>query len=193
MTMSGMSSTGATSTGRQAIMVAALLVAIGGAATILGAYFFQYVLKYPPCPLCLDQRIPYYIAIPLSVLIAISAGRAPRALLLAGLGVVALTMLIGAGLGAYHSGIEWKWWPGPADCSGPLDNLGTSGGVLGQLQSINVVRCDEAAWRFLGLSLAGYNVLISLVLSAIALCGILTAKRWSDGVRGYYGSSSVSQ
>jgi disulfide bond formation protein DsbB len=183
MTVSGMSSTAGSSSSRQPIVLAALAVAIGGAATILGAYFFEFVLKYPPCPLCLDQRIPYYVAIPLSVLIAVSAGRVPRGLALAGLGVVALTMLIGAGLAAYHAGIEWKWWPGPADCTGPLNNLGKSGGLLGQLQSIHVVRCDEAAWRFLGLSLAGYNVLISLALSAIAVCGILAAMRGSNGAR----------
>jgi len=183
MTTSGLSVPGSPSAARQAIILAGILVAAGGAATILGAYFFQYVLGYPPCPLCLDQRIPYYIAIPLSALIAISAYRVPRGVLLVGLGLVALIMLIGAGLGVYHSGIEWKWWPGPADCSGPLNNLGSAGGVLGQLKSIHVVRCDEAAWRFLGLSLAGYNVLISLALALMAIWGIVAARRWSAGLR----------
>jgi disulfide bond formation protein DsbB len=77
-------------------------------------------------------------------------------------------MLWNAGLGVYHSGIEWKWWAGPQDCSGPLDDLSAPGGLLERLQSISVVRCDEAVWRFLGLSLAGYNALISLALGAIA-------------------------
>jgi len=130
------------------------------------------VLGYPPCPLCLEQRIPYYVAVPLAVVVAIAAGRgAPRGLVAGGLGALALAMLIGAALGVYHAGIEWKWWPGPADCSGPLDPLG-SGNLLERLQKINIVRCDEAPWRFLGLSLAGYNALISLALAAIAAWGI---------------------
>ena len=122
--------------------------AAGGAATILGALVFQYGLGLAPCPLCLEQRIPYYVAIPLAVVVAIAALRgAPRPLVQAGLGLIALAMLFGAGLALYHAGIEWKWWPGPQDCSGPLTPLG-SRGLLEQLQSVNVVRCDEAPWRF---------------------------------------------
>jgi disulfide bond formation protein DsbB len=71
--------------------------------------------------------------------------------------------------------VEWGWWQGPQECSGALDDLG-SGGLLNKLQSITVVRCDEAAWRFLGLSLAGYNALISLALAAIAAWG--AAMEW---------------
>src|SRR5712691_9462624 len=155
---------------------AALVVAAGGAATILGALVFQYGLGLAPCPLCLEQRIPYYVAIPLAIVVAIAALRgAPRPLVQAGLGLIALAMLFGAGLALYHAGIEWKWWPGPQDCSGPLTPLG-SRGLLEQLQSVNVVRCDEAPWRFLGLSLAGWNVRISLALAAVALWG-LSARR----------------
>jgi disulfide bond formation protein DsbB len=151
---------------------AALAVAVVGAATILGAYFFQYVLGYAPCPLCLEQRIPYYVALPVAVVVAITAWRrAPRALVAGGLAVVMLAMLIGTALAVYHAGVEWKWWQGPQDCSGPLNPLG-SGNLLNDLQSVRVVRCDEAAWRFLGLSLAGYNAIISLALAAIAAWGL---------------------
>ena len=156
---------------------AALVVAAGGAATILGALVFQYGLGLAPCPLCLEQRIPYYVAIPLAVVVAIAALRAaPRVVVQAGLGLIALAMLIGASLAVYHSGIEWKWWPGPQDCSGPLTPLGSGKGLLEQLQTVDIVRCDEAPWRFLGLSLAGWNVLISLALAAVALWG-LSARR----------------
>src|SRR5262249_19125239 len=140
---------------------AAAIVALGGAATLLGAWFFQYVLGYPPCPLCLEQRIPYYVSVPLAAIVAIAAARAaPRWLVTGGRVVLAIAMLIGGALAVYPAGVEWKWWAGPQDCSGPLDPLG-SGNLLRQLQSINIVRCDEAPWRFLGLSLAGYNALIS--------------------------------
>jgi len=151
---------------------AAAAVALGGALTILGAYVFQYGFGLPPCPLCLEQRIPYYVAIPLALVVAKAAQqRVPRPWVVGGLGLLVLAMLIGAGLGVYHAGVEWKWWAGPQDCSGPLDPLGTRD-LLQQLQTVSIVRCDEAAWRFLGLSLAGYNVLISLLLAAIAAWGI---------------------
>jgi len=157
---------------RNPAAVAALIIAAGGATTILGALFFQHGLGLAPCPLCLEQRIPYYLAIPLAAVIAVAAYRkVPRPVIVGGLGVLALLMLFSAGLGVYHSGIEWKWWAGPQDCSGPLNPLG-SRDLLEQLQMINIVRCDEAPWRFLGLSLAGYNALISLALGAIALWGI---------------------
>lgn len=157
---------------------AALAIAAGGAATILGAWFLQYALDLKPCPLCLEQRIPYYVAIPLAVIVAIAALRhAPRGYLTAGLGALALAWLIDAGLGTYHAGVEWKWWIGPTDCSGPLDSLGSTKDLLQDLQTISPVRCDQAAWRFLGLSLAGYNVLISLALAAVALWGIAASAR----------------
>src|SRR5712691_9394383 len=147
---------------------AAIVIAIVGAAAILGAFFFQYVLGLQPCPLCLEQRIAYYVAIPLALVVAFAAWRgAPRTLLIAGLVLIALAMLVNAGLGVYHSGIEWKLWPGPADCSGPVTNLGRASDLMKQLQNVQIVRCDDAAWRFLGLSLAGYNVLISLALAGI--------------------------
>jgi len=153
-------------------MLAALLVAAAGTGTILGALFFQYVVGLAPCPLCLEQRLFYYAAIPLALVTALAAWcEAPRWLIATGLAIVALIMLGGAALALYHAGVEWKWWEGPQDCSGPLNPLG-SRGLLDQLQDIRIVRCDEAPWRFLGLSLAGYNVLISLALALVAASGI---------------------
>jgi disulfide bond formation protein DsbB len=155
------------------IATAAALFAIGGAATILGAWFFQYVLEYKPCPLCLEERYAYYFGIPLAVLVVLgeSVGSSRKVLLLA-LFAVAAGMLWNTGLSAFHAGVEWKWWPGPRDCSGPLESLG-AGNLLRDLQSINIARCDDAAWRFLGISLAGYDALISLTLAAIAGWGFL--------------------
>jgi disulfide bond formation protein DsbB len=159
---------------REPAAAAALAIFVGSAATILGAWYFQYVLKYPPCELCLQERLPYHIVIPLSLLLAIAAiVRAPRALIVVGFLAIVAAMLVSAALGAYHAGVEWRWWPGPTDCSGPMTDFSTGGPLLKQLQSIHVVRCDEAAWRFLGLSLAGYNVLISLALAAIAALGLM--------------------
>jgi disulfide bond formation protein DsbB len=154
--------------------MAAAAIFVLSFATLGGAWYFQFVLGYQPCHLCLIQRIPYYIVIPLSFALAIAARYdAPRPLVAGGLAVLAAAALISATLGAYHAGIEWGFWPGPSDCTGPLSKLNSGGSLIDQLNAIHVVPCDKAAWRLLGISLAGYNVLISLVLAGIAGCGLL--------------------
>ena len=158
--------------------IAALAIFVAGVATIAGAYYFEFVLKLPPCPLCLEERLPYHIVIPLSLLTVIAAVvHAPPKLLAVGFVAIIIAMLCGAALGTYHAGVEWHWWAGPTDCSGPITDLKANGSLLNQLQSINVVRCDQAAWRLLGISLAGYNVLISLALAAVAAFGLMAQKR----------------
>ncbi|MGH6671908.1 MAG: disulfide bond formation protein B [Xanthobacteraceae bacterium] len=156
---------------------AALAVFAISLATMLGAWYFQFVLGYPPCELCLDERIPYYIVIPLSLLVTLAVvAAAPRPLVSAGFVIILVAVLSGAALGTYHAGVEWHLWAGPADCTGPLGDLGGGGSLLAQLSSIHVVRCDQAAWRLLGISLAGYNALISLAMAAIAGYGLVARK-----------------
>ncbi len=101
------------------IFSAATTIAVVGAVTILGAWVFQYGLGFAPCPLCLEQRYAYYFAVPLAVLVALGdqAG-ASRKVLIAACVVLAAGMIWNAGLGIYHSGIEWRWWPGPQECLG---------------------------------------------------------------------------
>jgi disulfide bond formation protein DsbB len=153
-------------------LAAAVIIAVIGLLTICGFFFFQYVLGYPPCPLCLDQRDAYYVSVPLAalLLLGVSHGASPK-VLIAGFALIAAVMLWNTGLSAYHAGVEWKFWPGPTDCSGPINDFGSASNMLKKLQDIRIVRCDEAAWRFLGVSLAGYDVLISLLLAAVAAWG----------------------
>ena len=154
-------------------LLAASAVGLVAAATLAGAWFFQLVLDILPCPLCLEQRYAYYVAVPLAALVAIAAAkRAPRAALVGGLALLALAALGNAALGGYHAGVEWGFWPGPNDCSGPVVSLGSAGSLLQRLDTVKVIRCDEVQFRFLGISLAGYNVLISLLMAAIAGWGI---------------------
>ena len=162
----------------QPARTAALAIATLAAATLAGAWMFQFGFGIQPCPLCLEQRYAYYIAVPLAwLLVAGASFGASRKVLVAGFVVIAGFMLWNAGLGAYHAGVEWGWWQGPQDCAGPLTDLGGAGGLLKKIETIRIVRCDEVQWRFLGLSLAGYNVLISLALAAVALWGALGAYR----------------
>jgi disulfide bond formation protein DsbB len=157
-------------------LAAAAIVAMVGLATIGGFFFFQYVLGYPPCPLCLDQRDAYYVSVPLAALLWLGAGHgASRKVLLLGFLVIAGVMLWNTGLAAYHAGVEWKFWPGPRDCSGPLTDFGSAADLMKNLQHVVLVRCDQAAWRFLGLSLAGWDVLVSLGLAVVALWGAKSA------------------
>jgi disulfide bond formation protein DsbB len=161
-------------------LTAALLVLIVAAATIAGAWFFQLVLDIQPCPMCLEQRYAYYAIIPLSVLVALGAAKgAPRPLLIAGLVVIALIAAGNSIFGVYHAGVEWKFWQGPTDCTGPVVNFGNAGSLLDRLDKVKVIRCDEVQWRFLGLSLAGYNALISALMAAIAGWGVARAAKGS--------------
>ena len=151
------------------IPAAGYLIAAAAAATIAGAWFFQYVIGLVPCPLCLDQRVPYYVAIPLALLLGFFAhdprrAKLARLLLL----VIAAILAYGAALGVYHAGIEWGWWPGPVTCSSAR-LPGGGGNILSQMHGARVVPCDEVQWRFLGLSLAGYNALIAGGLALFAL------------------------
>src|SRR5262249_11941431 len=146
-----MSVMSATAIRNHSAAIAAFLVAAGAAATILGAFYFQYVLKLPPCPMCLEERIPHYVVIPLGLIVGIAALRgAPRNVVRAGLAIMAIAMLILVGMSIYHAGVEWKWWPGPTDCSGPVSGLGNAGDLLQRMQKTVVIRCDEAAWRLFG-------------------------------------------
>lgn len=145
----------------------ALLLAIG---VILTAWAFEKFGRYAPCPLCLQQRYAYYAGIPglFAALVLVAAGRARWAGLL--FFAVALGFLANAGLGVYHSGVEWELWPGPDSCSGELAPLRAGGGgVLGSLESTSVPSCTKALWRLLGLSFAGWNVVASFVAFVAAL------------------------
>jgi disulfide bond formation protein DsbB len=142
---------------------AVLVILFVASATIAAAWTFQVIGGYAPCPLCLEQRWPYYAAIPIAIILLWAGDR--ELLLRAGLLLIALIMFAGAVLAVYHAGIEWRWWQGPQACSGGAGLTGT----LPDLSNLSVVRCDEAALRILGLSLAGWNAVISLLIAGLAL------------------------
>ena len=143
----------------------ALLIFAVALATIVGAWIFEY-FGYAPCELCLKQRWAYYTGIPLALIVAVLAPANHQA---ARIGLVLLAMLWLASMifGIYHSGVEWKWWAGPTTCTA---QAGFSGGLPDL--SAPVVLCDTPAIRILGLSLAGWNAVISLGLVLVALAGL---------------------
>ena len=154
-----------------AVLVLALL-AIGG------AWYSQLVWGLAPCELCLLQRWPYYVGVPLAaVTVAMAFTAGSIRIVTAALCVLALIFLASAGLAAYHAGIEWGFWPGPSACTGQYVSPSSTDDFLKSLDEGPSVRCDQAAIRILGLSLAGWNALASLLIAAIALKGALAARR----------------
>jgi disulfide bond formation protein DsbB len=153
----------------------ALLLSVGVILTALG---FEHIGGYLPCPLCTMQRYAYYAAIPLLFLALVLVAMERPGLACLIFVLVGLAYLANAGLGVYHAGAEWKFWPGPATCAAASDDLATSAGsLLKDLERVQVIRCDEAAWRFMGLSFAGWNVLISLLLCAVSLRAAIEARQ----------------
>ncbi len=150
------------------MLISAIVFAIA-AATILTAHAFESLGGYLPCHLCLQERYAYYLAVPLAALAFFVARAdaigAARLLLL----LIALAFAANAVLGIYHSGVEWKWWPGPSECSGGSTLSFGEGGV--DIANTKIVACDSAAWRFLGLSFAGWNAVVSALLAGIAAFG----------------------
>src|SRR5664280_3756423 len=90
----------------------------------------RQVLHLPPCPLCLEQRQPYYFCVPLAALLFIGANYgASSKMMIAGFAVITAFMLWNSGLGVYHAGVAWKWWQGPIGCSGPINKFGAASGI----------------------------------------------------------------
>ncbi len=148
-------------------------------AVIVTALGFEHLGGYTPCPLCLQQRYAYYFGIP-AVFVAMALGTGGYAKWAAGLFlIVAVGFLVNAGLGVYQAGAEWKYWAGPQTC-GVMENLAGGGAdFFRRLESARVVKCDEAAWRFAGLSFAGWNAVMSLFLMATALKAAFAANKQS--------------
>ncbi|MBU3029784.1 disulfide bond formation protein B [Paracoccus marinaquae] len=139
-----------------------LLAGAGSAALLIAALGFQ-AAGYAPCELCILQRWPHVAAVLIAALLWLTG----RVRVMAVLGMIAVGVAMG--LAIYHSGVEIGWWPGPQHCSGGVGNLATMStqDLMARLQEAPVVRCDEVAWSFLGLSMAGWNAFWSAALAVI--------------------------
>ena len=147
-----------------------ILAAAGSAALMLGALAFQHIGGMAPCELCIWQRYPHVAAIAIGGLAAV---KLLPARLLAGLGAVAV--LATSGIGAYHTGVERKWWDGPAACSGSGVSGQSAQDLFAQIMAAPLVRCDTVPWEMFGLSMASWNALASLGLAVIWLIALRKA------------------
>ncbi|MEM7242150.1 MAG: disulfide bond formation protein B [Pseudomonadota bacterium] len=137
------------------------LATLGSLGLLAGAFAFQHLGGLAPCQLCLTQRWPHAAAVLIGAVILM--GPFYR---FAPLG--AFAALTTAAYGLYHVGVEHKWWAGPSTCSGGLDRSDLNAEeILEQLLATPVVRCDEVVWDLLGVSMAGWNAILSLGLAGV--------------------------
>ena len=139
---------------------------LGSFLALTSAYAFEYLGGLAPCHLCWLQRYPHFAALALGALaLMIRSALLIRLLALAG----AAAALTTSALGAYHTGVERQWWPGPTTCtSGSIANISAKD-LLAQIQAAPVVKCDEVAWQMLTLSMASWNMILSLGLLVLWL------------------------
>ncbi len=145
-----------------------LILAIS-AAILAAAYSAQYIGGVQPCVLCLYQRLPWIAAGGMSLVIVLMSFTGPlqRTLML----LTGLALLAGAGLGFYHVGVEQHWWAGPGACSAPQELPQNLGELQRMLRAGAEPRCDVIPWQKWGISMAGYNTIISFVAAALAFAG----------------------
>lgn len=146
------------------------LVLVGSSALLGGALAFQYLGRLAPCEMCLWQRWPHLAALVLAVAALGLNGAGRRAVLVVAAGAV----LTSGAIGAYHAGVEWHWWAGPTHCT-PVVAIG-AGDFLKAMVSAPLVRCDVAAWQLAGISMAGWNALVSAGIAAFAWARLRSAR-----------------
>lgn len=134
---------------------------------LLGAFAFQHLGGLAPCKMCLWQRWPHAAAVAIgAVALVVPLG----VLIWAGAAAVATS----GAIGLYHAGVEQGWWEGPSTCtSAPIGNLSAQE-LLDQIMAAPLARCDEIPWQMAGLSMAGWNAVISI---ALAVIWVLAARR----------------
>lgn len=150
----------------------ARLIAIMTPVLLLGgALLSQYGFGLAPCEMCMWQRWPHLVAIAFA-LCAIGARARPavsRAFVL----LAALAIAVSGGIGIFHAGVEYHWWQGLTACSTGLSGSNPQD-ILNNIMAAPLTRCDVAPWSLFGISLAGYNAILSL---AAALAIFLFASR----------------
>lgn len=156
------------------------LLAVAALAIVGAAWGFELIGGFVPCKLCLMQREPYYLAMPLAAL-AYGGERlgAPSWVARVVLVVLIAAFVWGGAVGGYQAGAEWGWWAGPTDC-GATRGAGipaSANDLMASLAKVKIVDCTKAQIRILGLSFAGWNVIVSSGLVAIALVGLVLPNR----------------
>ena len=136
-----------------------LLAALGSGALLGGAYYFQYVVDLRPCEMCYWQRWPHMVTIAVGLL-ALASFAWPRLALVFMLTAIT-ALIVTAGIGVFHVGVEYRWWAGPQSCTGGAPPGLSPEQLKKYLFGAKMVRCDETAWAMWGISMAGWNAILS--------------------------------
>jgi len=148
------------------LAAAALVLSLAVIGYVL---FSEHVQGYEPCELCLRERLPWYAAIAVALFGIVFPSRWFIA-------AIALLLLVSAGLGLHHSGVEQHWWPGPTACTGSATGAGSIDELRAMMHQQKIVQCDAIGWTFLGLSMATWNAIVSLA-AALAFISLLLRGR----------------
>lgn len=148
---------------------AARLLALGVPALLLGgAYVSQYGFGLYPCEMCWWQRYPHFAALGFALLATFARpGRVWLAL-------AALAILASGAIGGFHAGVEYGWWQGITDCA--LVGGAEGGDALKAVFDAPLTRCDQAPWDLFGISLAGWNFLLSAI-GSLAILSLLLKRQ----------------
>ena len=153
--------------------IAAGLAFLLGLVTRAAAWGTQVIGGLVPCELCLEQRLSYYYGLPLLLLVLALWNRLPLTVWYVAMAIVTAIFAWGTYMGAFHAGVEWGFWPGPTACTGVGEAMD-----FNSLNSMTpVIGCDVVQFRFLGISLAGYNALVSLAIVGLLLVSIAAQMR----------------
>ena len=153
------------------------ILGLGSLFMISAALFFEHVMGLHPCKMCIWQRIPHYITIGFA---AISIFPQMRNYSRPLLGLMSLSLLVGASIAFWHSGVELKLLEGPSSCSAAMSLSGDPSALLDQILATPAVRCDEVPWSFLGLSMANWNFLITVAMTVVGFTSAIIAKEKTE-------------
>ncbi len=142
-----------------------LLLLAGSVIALGGAFIGQYGFDLHPCVLCIYQRWPHGVVIALCLLAFVVKAPGVRTGLLA---LTGLAIAVGAGIAAFHVGVEQGWWEGTSSCAAAIGGATSLKELEAQIMAAPLVRCDEVAWSLFGISMAGYNFLLSAAMALFA-------------------------
>jgi len=151
------------------------LAFLAGLFAIIAAWGFEIIGGYLPCKLCLEERIPYYVGLPVLLIGLLLSSRMPRlARLLYFVG--GIIFFIGSALATYHVGAEWKLWLGPSDCGGTPTIVNSAADLMAAVSRTRLVSCSEAPISLFGLSFAGWDVLSTLFVGIMSWRGVVARR-----------------
>lgn len=144
---------------------------LAGLFAIIAAWGFEIIGGYLPCKLCLEERIPYYVGLPILIVGLLLSRRMPRvARLLYFIG--GTVFFVGSALAGYHVGAEWKLWEGPSDCGGASTVVNNAADLMAAVSRTRLISCSDAPINLFGLSFAGWDALSTLFVGVLSWRGV---------------------